>query len=151
MAGEKLSEAQLAEFRESFSLFDKNKDDTIDKNELGMVIRSLGLNPTGAELDAMIAEIDLNANGTIEFNEFCNLMAKTLLDHPNADEEMMEAFRRFDRNNDGYVDAKEIEFVMQKIGDKMTKEEAQEMVNEADVDGDGRINYEEFVAIMCQK
>ena len=57
----------LSEFKEAFSLFDKDGDGTITTKELGTVMRSLGQNPTEAELSDMINEVD--ADGTY-FNTF---------------------------------------------------------------------------------
>lgn len=53
-----------AEFKEAFSLFDKDGDGTITTKELGTVMRSLGQNPTEAELQDMINEVD--ADGVLE-------------------------------------------------------------------------------------
>jgi len=50
----------VEEFREAFSLFDKNGDGTISSTELGTVMRSLGQNPTENELQDMINEIDVD-------------------------------------------------------------------------------------------
>uniref|UniRef100_A0A671W2E2 EF-hand domain-containing protein n=1 Tax=Sparus aurata TaxID=8175 RepID=A0A671W2E2_SPAAU len=81
---DQLTEEQIAEFKEAFSLFDKDGDGTITTKELGTVMRSLGQNPTEAELQDMINEVD-------------------------------------------------------------------EMIREADIDGDGQVNYEEFVQMMTAK
>jgi len=53
----------VTEFKEAFSLFDKDGDGTITTKELGTVMRSLGQNPTEAELQDMINEVD--ADGTL--------------------------------------------------------------------------------------
>lgn len=53
-----MTEEQIAEFKEAFSLFDKDGDGTITTKELGTVMRSLGQNPTEAELQDMINEVD---------------------------------------------------------------------------------------------
>ena len=76
MGDEQLTEEQIAEFKEAFSLFDKDGDGTITTKELGTVMRSLGQNPTEAELQDMINEVDADGNGTIDFPEFCTLMAR---------------------------------------------------------------------------
>ena len=56
---DQLTEEQIAEFKEAFSLFDKDGDGTITTKELGTVMRSLGQNPTEAELQDMINEVPL--------------------------------------------------------------------------------------------
>merc|ERR1712018_398933 len=58
----------------SFFLFDKDGDGTITTKELGTVMRSLGQNPTEAELQDMINEVDADGNGTIDFPEFLTMM-----------------------------------------------------------------------------
>ncbi|XP_013381518.1 calmodulin-like isoform X2 [Lingula anatina] len=75
-----LTDEQIAEFKEAFSLFDKNGDGTITTKELGTVMRSLGLNPTEAELVDMIKEVDADGNGTIDLPEFLTMMAKKMDD-----------------------------------------------------------------------
>jgi len=66
---DQLTEEQIAEFKEAFSLFDKDGDGTITTKELGTVMRSLGQNPTEAELADMINEVDADGSGTIDFPE----------------------------------------------------------------------------------
>ncbi|VDO06993.1 unnamed protein product, partial [Brugia timori] len=66
------------EFKEAFSLFDKDGDGTITTKELGTVMRSLGQNPTEAELQDMINEVDADGNGTIDFPEFLTMMARKM-------------------------------------------------------------------------
>ena len=73
---EDLTETQLEEFKEAFSLFDKDGDGTVSTNELGQVMRTLGQNPTEAELNDMIKEVDVDGNGEIDFEEFVGLMIK---------------------------------------------------------------------------
>lgn len=75
-----LTEEQIAEFKEAFSLFDKDGDGTITTKELGTVMRSLGQNPTEAELADMINEVDADGNGTIDFPEFLTMMARKMKD-----------------------------------------------------------------------
>ncbi|XP_041364814.1 calmodulin-A-like [Gigantopelta aegis] len=139
-----LTEEQIAEFKEAFSLFDKDGDGTITTSELGIVMRSLGQNPTDAELQDMINEVDTDGNGTIEFEEFLHMMSRKMPETDN-DEELREAFRVFDKDGNGYISAAELRHVMQNLGEKLTDEEVKEMIREADLDGDGMVNYEDFM------
>jgi calmodulin len=116
---------------------------TITTKELGTVMRSLGQNPTEAELQDMINEVDADGNGTIDFPEFLNLMARKMKD-TDSEEELREAFKVFDKDGNGYISAAELRHVMTNLGEKLTDEEVDEMIREADVDGDGQVNYEEF-------
>ena len=131
---DQLTEEQIAEFKEAFSLFDKDGDGTITTKELGTVMRSLGQNPTEAELQDMINEVDADGNGTIDFPEFLSLMARKMKD-TDTEEELIEAFKVFDRDGNGFISAAELRHVMTNLGEKLTDEEVDEMIREADVDG----------------
>ncbi|CAG8760325.1 13486_t:CDS:2 [Cetraspora pellucida] len=145
-----LTEEQIADFKEAFGLFDKDGDGSITLKELGDVMKSLGHNPTETELRDMINEVDLDNNGTIDFNEFLNMMARKVKDS-DIEEEIKEAFKVFDKDGNGLISAAELKVVMSSIGEKLSDEEIDEMIHEADVDGDGQINYEEFVKMMKTK
>lgn len=147
---EQLNEEQITEFKEAFALFDKDGDGSITTKELGTVLRSLGQNPTESELRDMINEVDADGNGTIDFAEFLALMAKKMKDS-DAEEELIEAFKVFDRDGNGLISAAELRYVMINLGEKLTDDEVYEMIHEADIDGDGFINYDEFVRMMTTK
>lgn len=146
-----LNEQQIAIFKEAFSLFDKDGGGTISNQELGAVIRSLGQDATEAELQEMIAEIDQDGNGEIDFDEFCALMAKKLMEGNDTDEELQQAFKIFDRDGNGLISVAELKHIMAALGEKLTDEEANETMKDADLDHDGHLNYEEFVKLMTYK
>ena len=108
---DQLTEEQIAEFKEAFSLFDKDGDGTITTKELGTVMRSLGQNPTEAELQDMINEVDVDGNGTIDFPEFLSLMARKMKD-TDTEEELIEAFKVFDRDGNGLISAAELRYIL---------------------------------------
>ncbi|XP_023575556.1 calmodulin-like protein 3 [Octodon degus] len=145
-----LTEEQIAEFREAFSLFDKDGDGCITTQELGTVMRSLGQNPTEAELQGMVNEIDRDGNGTVDFPEFLGMMARKMKD-TDSEEEIREAFRVFDKDGNGYVSVAELRHVMTRLGEKLSDVEVEEMIQTADLDGDGQVNYEEFVHMLVSK
>ncbi|NWI37935.1 CALMS protein, partial [Picathartes gymnocephalus] len=147
---ERLSEEKIAEFKEAFSLFDRDGDGRVGTKELGTVMRSLGLNPSEAELQAMVGELDADGSGTVDFPEFLSLMARKAKD-TDSEEEIREAFRVFDKDGNGYISAAELRHVMTNLGEKLTDEEVDEMIKEADGNNDGQVNYEEFVRMMTEK
>eukprot|EP01121_Diplochlamys_sp_Union-15-3_P010048 TRINITY_DN2777_c0_g1_i1.p1 TRINITY_DN2777_c0_g1~~TRINITY_DN2777_c0_g1_i1.p1 ORF type:complete len:150 (+),score=46.84 TRINITY_DN2777_c0_g1_i1:53-502(+) len=147
---DQLTEEQIAEFKEAFSLFDKDGDGAITTKELGTVMRSLGQNPTEADLEEMIKEVDQDKSGTIDFPEFLTMMAKQMKNE-DTEEEIREAFKVFDKDGNGFISAAELRHVMTNLGEKLSEEEVDEMIKEADVDNDGQINYEEFVKMMLSK
>ncbi|RUS78137.1 hypothetical protein EGW08_014110 [Elysia chlorotica] len=113
-------------------------------------MRSLGQNPTEAELQDMINEVDVDGNGTIDFAEFLTMMSRKRTDG-DEDEEIREAFRVFDKDGNGFISKFELRQVMSNLGEKLTDAEIDEMIREADMDGDGQVNYDEFVKMMQQK
>ncbi|KAI3388917.1 hypothetical protein SNEBB_006743 [Seison nebaliae] len=145
-----LTPEQIAEFKEAFALFDKDGDGNITTKELGTVMRSLGQNPTEGELQDMINEVDSDGNGRIEFPEFLQMMARKMKDQ-DSEQEIREAFRVFDKDGNGFISAAELRHVMTHLGEKLTDAEVEEMIREADIDGDGQVNYEEFVKMMTSK
>lgn len=83
----------------------------------------------------------LSGNGTIDFPEFLTMMARKMKD-TDSEEEIREAFRVFDKDGNGFISAAELRHVMTNLGEKLTDEEVDEMIREADIDGDGQVNYE---------
>ena len=104
---DQLTDDQIVEFKEAFSLFDKDGDGSITTNELGTVLGLLGQNPTEVELEDLINEVDANGNGTIDFPEFLTMMTGKM----NSEEENREAFRVFDKDGNGFISAAELRFI----------------------------------------
>jgi len=142
-----ISEDKILQFKKAFSSFDKNNSGTIKSKSLGNVLRTLGMNPTEAELQDMINEVDKDGTGLLMFPNFLYMMAKKENDE-EAEEEIREAFKVFDGDGNGFISRVELRHVMMNLGEKISEEECDAMVEEADVDGDGSINYEEFYAMM---
>jgi calmodulin len=147
MSSDSLTEDKINEFKEAFEIFDKDKDGYITTKELGDIMKNLGQTPSEAELQDMINEVDIDGNGTIDFKEFLGLMARKMRDN-DSEEELIEAFKVFDRDGNGLISNVELQHVMTSLGENVTMDEVDEMIKEADLDGDGYINYEEFVKMI---
>uniref|UniRef100_A0A7S1CPY3 Calmodulin n=1 Tax=Bicosoecida sp. CB-2014 TaxID=1486930 RepID=A0A7S1CPY3_9STRA len=138
-----ITEEQIAEFKDAFALFDNDNSGTITADELGDVMRSLGQNPTEEDLKKMVDDIDQDGDGTIDFPEFLTMLIRSMSD-TDSHEEVMEAFRVLDEDGNGYISSDELRTIMNNLGEKLTDQEIDEIIQEADIDGDGQIDYEEF-------
>ncbi|KAL1861755.1 hypothetical protein VTK73DRAFT_6931 [Phialemonium thermophilum] len=147
MAASSLTSEQIAQFRQVFDLFDKDNTGDITAEELGEVMRSLGLNPSDSELKDLVAEADVDENGCIDFNEFLNMMARGVKE-VDTEQELLNAFQVFDKDNSGTISASELRQVLSSLGENLTDNELDEMLKMADRNGDGTIDYNEFVQIM---
>ncbi len=151
MYDDEISPELKKQYQDAFEMFDKDKDGTITAKELANVMETLtGEKPSLDEINSMIKEVDLNSDGKIELEEFITLMMKNSPD-TQQEEEVINAFRLFDKEGNGLIQTDELKHIMMTIGDKMTEDEADEMIHEADIDGDGTINYEEFVRMMMAR
>ncbi|XP_045320287.1 calmodulin-like [Leopardus geoffroyi] len=147
---EQLSKEQVAEFKEAFDRVDKDGDGKIDVQELGAVMQAVGKNPSEAELKQLISRVDTDGDGHISFDEFLAEMAK-IMKASGSEAEMREVFRAFDLDGDGHISVNELKQAMAKLGENPSQEELDAMIQGADVDQDGQVNYEEFVRILSQK
>ena len=64
---------------------------------------------------------------------------------------MREAFRIFDKDGNGFITVAEMREAMKNLAEKFTDEEVDGLIAQADTDGDGQVNYEEFVKMMQAK
>lgn len=112
-----LTEEQVTEFREAFDLFDKAGSGSILSKDLATVMRSLGQNPTEAELRAMV--IEAGGSSTIDFPSFLQLMAHKMQD-TSTEDEIVEAFSVFDKDGSGVISIAQLRHVMTNLGEKLT-------------------------------
>ncbi|XP_059202822.1 uncharacterized protein cetn4 [Centropristis striata] len=142
-----LTEQQKQEIKEAFDLFDADGTGTIDVKELKVAMRALGFEPKKEEIKKMIADIDREGSGTIDFNDFLSMMTLKMSEK-DSKEEILKAFRLFDDDGTGKISFNNLKRVAKELGETLTDEELQEMIDEADRDGDGEVNEQEFLRIM---
>jgi calmodulin len=132
----------IAHFKEAFRIYDKNKDGYLDLSEFESAAKSLGKTVSEEEF--------ANLSNRINFKVFSNLMYKKTSD-PDIEEEVISAFRVFDKNNKGLITVSDLKNIMTTLGDKLSEDEINTMIREADIDNNGNINYEEFVRSMMTR
>merc|ERR1712072_1244199 len=121
------SDQDKADFRKNFNLFDKKRTGAIPIGDMGTVLRSLGQNPTEAELSALMEE----------FDKFVDLMARTNKTHEQMEEEIKNAFLTFDADGSGFITREELVETLTTMGDPVDEETINGMIAEADLDVDG--------------
>lgn len=142
-----LSLQQITELKEAFALFDRDGDGSITVEDLGQIFGSIGQNVSQGKLQKILAEADLDSNGVIDFPEFLTLVATKIYDPAEKEMELRRAFRLYDLGNTGYITATNLRYVMGRLGCPLTPEQAFEMINEADADGDGKLSFEDFMRV----
>ena len=111
------------------------------------LFKSLGQSPSEEELAKMVRCADTDGNGTIDFEEFACLMAHMMANHesPQAQmERLQNAFSIFDSDNSGSISADEMKRVMLNLGEPVSQEDVEDIVETFDKDNDGTINLDEF-------
>ncbi|XP_059090229.1 neo-calmodulin-like [Tigriopus californicus] len=147
---DKLRPDELEAFKSAFDMFDKNQDGTISTKELHAAMRRAGQNPTEAEVQDMINEVDVDGSGYLEFPEFCLMMHKKL-NEGDQENDLKEVFRVFGKDETGCITADELKFVLTHLPGKVTYKEIDEMIKTVDENGDGKINYQEFRVMIGAK
>ncbi|XP_043825480.1 centrin-4-like [Dromiciops gliroides] len=142
-----LTEEQKQEIKEAFDLFDVDGSGSIDVKELKIAMRALGFEPKKEEIKKMIAEIDKEGFGTINFEDFFAMMS-VKMSEKDEKEEILKAFKLFDDDGTGSITLKNIKRVAKELGENLSDDELQEMLDEADRDGDGEVNEQEFLRMM---
>ncbi|GFN91173.1 calmodulin-like protein [Plakobranchus ocellatus] len=146
-----VSEEEKREIREAFDILDEDGDGKLSLDEMRTLLQSQFMVFTDAQANELLAELDTDKSGTIEFEEFEKYVIDNNLSKPTPEEfgsEMKEAFEMFDTDHNGYIDVEEFKTFMMTMGDQMTEEQVSEMMKEVDTNGDGKIDYKEFCTHM---
>lgn len=92
----------------------------------------------------MIEDADVDGNGQIDFMEFTQMILKRQKQEEQEDT-LQDAFKLFDKDNDGKISANDLYDTLFKLGENLTKEDIEEMIRTIDIDGDMAIDYNEFI------
>ncbi|KAG5877407.1 hypothetical protein JTB14_035645 [Gonioctena quinquepunctata] len=146
----KFTKEQINQYKAVFDKFDEDKSGEISVAELGIAMERLGENVTQKEIQNMIKAADLDNNGAVDFEEFLLM----ILRRQNSgvalpeDDEIFRIFKIFDTDGSGKITRTKLKRGMAALGEDLTEEEVNFMVKEADVDGDGVINYQDFKTVF---
>ncbi|XDV19579.1 hypothetical protein PO909_025026 [Leuciscus waleckii] len=147
-----LSQPELDELSEAFKEFDYDQDGYLNYKDLAECMRTMGYMPTEMELLEIIQQIKMRLGGLMDFDDFCELMGPRMMVE-TADmlglKEIKSSFLQFDTDGDGKISLDEMkEAVKNLLGEKLKKGELEEILKELDLNGDGTVDFEEFVMML---
>ncbi|XP_046898222.1 calmodulin-like protein 4 isoform X2 [Hypomesus transpacificus] len=117
-----LTQTQINEFKECFSLYDKKRKGKIEVKDLITVMRCLGTSPTFSEVGRHLQVHKIDKKGEVDFSTFLTMMHRQIQqEDPKA--EILEAMRMTDKQNKGYIQATELRSKLTKLGEKLTDKE----------------------------
>eukprot|EP00116_Pleurobrachia_bachei_P007365 sb/3467627/ len=121
---------EVEEYECAYRRFDTNKDGVISTAELGAMLRSIGLKPSKREEKEMIAEIDCNGDGIIDFCEFLKMMSRHSNPGVDPQQQLTEVFRLFDTDRSGYITHEELRSVMLSLGHPLSDKQLRSMIHQ---------------------
>ncbi|TVU42474.1 hypothetical protein EJB05_08881, partial [Eragrostis curvula] len=143
---ESLSEEEIAGLKEMFQTMDTDNSGAITYDELKAGLKKYGSTLKDTEIRDLMDAADINNSGTIDYIEF---IAATLhLNKLEREEHLVAAFSYFDKDGSGYITVDELQQACKEHN--MPDAFLDDVINEADQDNDGRIDYGEFVAMMTK-
>merc|ERR1712079_653725 len=135
-----------SEFVEAFNKFDETQSGLVSTKQLGNLLRHLGINPTKEELQDLTIQIDPHVTGSLKLPDLLDMMSRMIMER-NYDAQIEDAFRCFDKKGQGTIPRQDFELLFENLGEKLSIEEIEGLLDEADGDGEGFINYSEFCSI----
>lgn len=139
----RITEEQIADFQETFSLFDNRGDGKIYAHQLGEVLRAMGQNPTEAETKKCGYHNDPDVR--ISFEMFLPILQTVSKNRDTSTlEDFIEGFRVFDKEQNGTINSAELRHLLTSLGEKLSDEEVEQLLIGQE-DAQGNIQYEEWV------
>ncbi|CAM6096923.1 unnamed protein product [Calypogeia fissa] len=142
------------EIRTVFDHFDENKDGRISQEDLQHFMGRLGIDTTEDDILNMVTSVDANGDGSVDFSEFASLYQMIANDGIRADgpedEDLKDAFKVFDKNEDGFISPTELQEVLLKLGvvEGTSLTNCEKMIRNVDADGNGGVDFCEFKKMM---
>ncbi|CAI0396414.1 unnamed protein product [Linum tenue] len=143
---ERMSEEEIGGLKELFKMIDTDSSGTITFEELKSGLQRVGSELMESEIKALMEAADIDNSGTLDYGEF--LAATLHLNKMEREENLAAAFAYFDKDGSGYITIDELQQACKDFG--LGEDPLEDMIKEIDKDNDGRIDYEEFTAMMRQ-
>ncbi|RZF38196.1 hypothetical protein LSTR_LSTR005557 [Laodelphax striatellus] len=148
---DELTEDQISMLKMAFDAFDHDKKGCINTDMVGMILEMLDHKQPASMLAQIIGEVDVDGSGQLEFDEFCELAARFIIeeeDDETMQEELREAFRLYDKEGNGYITTDILREILLELEPNISMEDLDSMIDEIDSDGSGTVDFEEFMEVM---
>ncbi|GAB0195272.1 caltractin-like [Grus japonensis] len=142
-----VSEEQRRELREAFELFDRDGCGVVDVRALKITVRALGCELGKEEMKRIVSQFGKEGSGKLSFKSFLQVVTQKMAE-PCVEKEILRAFKVFDCDGTGKISFENLKVVASEVGEDITDEELQEMIDEADVNGDGEVDKQEFLRML---
>ena len=143
-----LTEMEIALYKEAFQIFDKHSEGYISSNELGTIMSSLGFNISDEDLNEITNIYDNEQNNNmIDFISFLGIISKKK-ENIYKEEDLIDAFRIFDKEGNGKISSKELLYVMMSSGEDFNENYIKELIDESSPDHDEYIDYKKFCKLL---
>ena len=143
-----LTEMEIALYKEAFQIFDKHSEGYISSNELGTIMSSLGFNISDEDLNEITNIYDNEQNNNmIDFISFLGIISKKK-ENIYKEEDLIDAFRIFDKEGNGKISSKELLYVMMSSGEDFNENYIKELISESSMEHDEFIDYQKFVKLL---
>ncbi|XP_060118652.1 calcium-binding protein 4 [Heteronotia binoei] len=150
-----LSAEELDELLKAFKEFDTDEDGYISYKDLGECMRNMGYMPTEMELIEISQHIKMRMGGRVDFEDFVEMMGPKMREetaHMVGVRELKIAFREFDTDGDGMISGAELHQAMAALlGEQLLAQEVDEILHDVDLNGDGRVDFDEFVMMLSSR
>lgn len=143
----KFTELEYDKFREAFKFFDKHGENMINTDDVSLALRAMGALVTGKEVKVLVAKYDPTSSGRIHFDEFVAMLGEVLMKYEDPST-IRNAFSSFDKSDRGMLSIEEMKYVMTRIGDTLSPEEATNFFNILDSHGDGFVRMDELIELL---
>lgn len=145
-----LTKQDIIEIKEAFDMFDVDNTGTINPFDLNHTMQLQGFETKNPTIFRMINNIKVDHAEKVNFGEFLDLLISEGTDHTSA-EELKKFFNLFDVEKNGYIELKNLKNIAMELGESLDEEDIVQLITKSDLDGDGRVSFEDFYYIMNKK
>ena len=128
-------------------LFAADRSGKISKAELRKVLQALNIKADESQLKQLMAQMDADNSGEIDFNEFKKVMGESFF-KKHSKQELQTAFNKFDADGNGYITSNELNQILSRMGRHLSRADIDAMVKSLDSSGDGKISFDEFCKLF---